>query len=97
MEFIIFLPLTVIGYFVLYLIIRSAVTNGILDAHDIINNSKNKSGSDEVSDEDEVSVDEITNGEFSGERDFVKTDCPVCHTKHEAGLSRCPFCDHEYK
>lgn len=82
----------VIGYIILYFLIKTAVTNGIIEAHEII--GAHKSGRD-IRNEDEE--EQFTDQEPDGERVFVKTDCPVCRTKHEAGLDRCPTCDFEYK
>ena len=86
MEVIIY---AVIGYIILYFIIKSAVRNGILEARAKPAGSK---GIVKVLNESSTSEDDVDEG---GDR-ISQAICPSCGAEHDIDFPACPHCGHRY-
>ena len=86
MEVIIY---AVIGYIILYFVIKSAVRNGILEARAKPAGRKGVAQLLDESNTDEGEVDE------SGNR-ISQTICPSCGAEHDIDFPACPHCGHRY-
>jgi len=79
----------VIGYIILYFIIKSAVRNGILEAR-----AKPSGRKGIIQSLDESSTDE---GDVDENRDRIsQTICPSCSAEHDIDFPACPHCGHRY-